>query len=414
MIVDGLLRLARKNPAPLVQDSTRTEMTLPELTGMVGGLTAAGQVVTAETSRNVHTADRCINILSDDLAKMPLQTFLQRDGRIERMRPRMGYAPNLAWLLEVRPNRWMSPFVWKKTIMQWLICWGNAYVWQMPGLRELMILPSYLVTPGYDRDGNLWYRVTWSADRLEYLPDVEVMHLRINATDGILGHSVIEHARETMGRQMGAFETQARFYAQGLNPAGLIFYSGELSREARQKVRSAYEEAMSGSANAYRLAVLDSKVVKFEPVTMRPVDMQFLESMDRNDTQIANFFGMPLYKLNMGKQSYNSNEQQNLDYLSTTLDPYLVQFEQEAALKWLSEEELNYTYLRFNRDVLLRTDAKTRAEVIEKRILSGVLTPNEGRQIDDLNPYEGGDGYYIPANMMRVDGKQIQEQEDEA
>ena len=157
MIVDGLLRLARKNPAPLVQDSTRTEMTLPELTGMVGGLTAAGQVVTAETSRNVHTADRCINILSDDLAKMPLQTFLQRDGRIERMRPRMGYAPNLAWLLEVRPNRWMSPFVWKKTIMQWLICWGNAYVWQMPGLRELMILPSYLVTPGYDRDGNLWF-----------------------------------------------------------------------------------------------------------------------------------------------------------------------------------------------------------------------------------------------------------------
>jgi len=411
MIVSRLL-------TPKVRASTSTPMTVTELTDMLSIATSSGQIVTPENSRNIHTADRCINILSDDVAKMPLQTFASRvAGRIERMRP-TSWDQNLAWLLEVRPNRFMTPFVFKKTIIQWLICWGNAYVWQptrRPGqMRELLVLRSDRVLPVYDTSGNVWYQVTWSPQQVDYLPDVEIMHLRINATDGLVGHSVIEHAREALGRQLGAYETQGKFYSQGLNPAGIIYFNGDLNKDARAKVRDAYEEAMSGSSNAYRLAVMDNKVTKFEPITMKPTDMQFLEGITQNDTQIANFFGMPLYKLNMGKQSYNSNEQQNLDYLSTTLDPYLVQFEQEAALKWLSEEELNYTYLRFNRDVLLRTDAKTRAEVIEKRILSGVLTPNEGRQIDDLNPYEGGDGYYIPANMMRVDGNQIQEQEDEA
>jgi HK97 family phage portal protein len=159
---------------------------------------------------------------------------------------------------------------------------------------------------------------------------------------------------------------------------------------------------MGGSSNAYRLAVMDAKISKFEVITMKPVDAQFLESINATDMQIANFFGMPAYKLNMGKQSYESNEQQDLDYLKTTLDPYLVQWEQAAALRWLSEAEQNYTYFRFNRDVILRTDAKTRTGILKDKIQSGQMTPNEARQIEDMPAYEGGDAHYIPANMAMV------------
>jgi HK97 family phage portal protein len=201
---------------------------------------------------------------------------------------------------------------------------------------------------------------------------------------------------------LGAHETQGKFFAQGLNPSGILWSAGELSKDGRDKVRDTFQESMSGSSNAYKLAVIDSKFTKFEQITMKPTDAQFLESIAQNDAEICNFYGVPLYKLNMGKQSYQSNEQQNLDYLNTTLDPFLVQWEQAAALKWLSDEEQNYTYFRFNRDVLLRTDAKTRAETIEKRILSGQMTPNEGRQIEDLSAYPGGDAHYVPGNMARV------------
>lgn len=390
------------------RNATHTPMTLSETVDLLNlsAVTSSGQAVTVENARNIHTAYRCVNILSDDVAKMPLQTFISRaPGQIERMRPSSRFE-NISWLLEISPNRWMTPFIFKKAAMMWLLNYGAAYIWQPPRQagrrRELFILRSDLTRPLFDKSGNLWYEVRWPGEEPQHIPDVEVLALLINSSDGITGSSVIAHARETLGRQRGAHETQGKFFAQGLNPSGILWAAGDLSKEGREKVRDSFQETMSGSGNAYKLAVIDNKFTKFEQITMRPVDAQFLESIAQNDAEIANFYGVPLYKLNMGKQSYQSNEQQNLDYLSTTLDPYLVQWEQAAALRWLTEEDQNYTYFRFNRDVLLRTDAKTRAETIEKRILSGQLTPNEGRQIEDMPAYEGGDAHYIPGNMALV------------
>lgn len=369
-------------------------------------LTAAGQQVTAETSRNVATAYRCINVLSDDVAKLPLQTFMSlAPGQIERVRP-SNRIQNIAWLLEVSPNRWMTPLVFKKMAIMWLLTHGAAYIWQpprRPGVRnELFLLPTSMTTVTVSEDGQLMYEVRRPGQPPNLYPDVEILPLLINSIDGVTGRGVIQYARETIGRQLGAYQTQGKFYSQGLNPSGLIWINGELNKDARDKVRKAYSDQMTGAQNAYRLAVMDQKVTKFEPITMKPVDAQFLESIQENDTEIANFFGVPLYKLNQGKQSYQSNEQQNLDYLNTTLDPYLVQWEQAAALRWLTEQEQNTMYFRFNRDALLRTDAKTRSETIEKRIFSGQMSPNEGRQIEDLPAYEGGDRRYIPANMAVI------------
>lgn len=374
--------------------------------GDVLNLATSGQNVTAETSKNVATAYRCINVLSDDVAKLPLQTFMSRmPGKIERVKAD-SRVENIAWLLEVSPNRWMTPLVFKKCAIMWLLTYGAAYIWQPPrqaGRRnELFLLPSSVTRPVFDERLRLWYEVSMPGKAPEMYPETEVLALLLNSVDGITGRSVISYARESLGRQLAAYETQGKFYSQGLNPGGIIWIAGEANKDARTRIRDAYSEAMSGTANAYRLAVLDNKVTKFEPITMKPVDVQFLESITENDMEIANFFGVPAYKLNQGKQSYQSNEQQNLDYLNTTLDPYLVQWEQAGALKWLSEQEQNYMYFRFNRDALLRTDAKTRAETLEKRIFSGQLSPNEARQIEDLSAYAGGDKRYVPANMMAV------------
>ncbi len=112
---------------------------------------------------------------------------------------------------------------------------------------------------------------------------------------------------------------------------------------------------------------------------------------------------MPLYKLNMGKQTYNSNEQANLDYLNSTLDPYLIQAEEVDRQSWLSEDEQEYTYIRFNRDALLRTDSKTRTETLQKRIFSGQLTLNQALQIEDQPSFPGGDVRMVPANMALMD-----------
>jgi HK97 family phage portal protein len=377
-------------------------MTLPDLVEAISPRSSSGEVVTPERSQSIASAYRCINILSDDIGKMPFQTFSKKEpGKIERIKPN-AFIRNISYLLEVKPNRYMTPFIFKKTFIRWLLCWGHGYAWRPLG-DEIFILPSNVTFPMYDVDGNLWYQTTFKDGTIHYIPDWEMVHSVINSFDGVTGKSVIEYARESLGRQLSAQRTQGQFFNQGLNPAGIIWMNGSVDEDARTKVRRSYETAMSGIDNAYRLAVMDNKITKFEPITMKPADAQFLESIGATDSEIANFFGVPLYKLNSGKQSYQSNEQQNLDYLNTTIDPYLVQIEQAAALKWLQPYEQAYTYFRFNRDVILRTDAKTRAEYLKMKIESGQMSPNEAREIDDMSSYEGGDDHYMASNIASIE-----------
>ncbi len=400
MIINRLLNLSRiKNDVSL----TSPPQWLIDYLG--GESTSSGQTVTPETSRTVASAYRCGDIISNDVAKMPLKVFNRRSNQINQVEPDP-VLRNLAYLLEISPNRYQwTPFLFKKALMQWLLYWGNAYVWQPPGWpRQLLILPANKTEPVFDKYENLWYKTEISGVT-RYLPMVEVMHTLINPDQtGYLGRSVITYARESIGRQLGAHETMGKFYKNGLNPSGLLWVNGDVDKAARDKIKEQYASVMGGSENAYNLAVFDNKITKFEPVTMKPIDMQFLESTQATDTDIANFFGVPLYKLNSGKQSYQSNEQQNLDYLTTTLDPHLVQLEQAGRLKWIAEREQGFTYLKFIRDALLRTDSKTRADYKRTLIESGQMTPNEARSLDDMSPYPDGDAYYMASNIAQIGG----------
>jgi len=380
--------LSRKPIIAPVKNAITTEgISTTELINTLGMATGSGQMVTPESSKNVATAYRCGNILSDDIAKMPLQVYVsRRTGEIERQRPDP-FLRNLAWILERQPNRWWIPFLFKKQVAQWLIHWGNGYIWQPPIYpREHFILPSNVTYPVFDLNtGELWYRTQFRGDHHQsYIPAVEVAQLMINPDEtGFNGRGVVQYARETIGRQLSAYASQNSLFKNGLSAAGILWLAGDSSPDVRKKVREMYEEVMSGESNSGRIAILDKKITQFQPVTMQPKDIQFLSLIQDNDIAVMNYFGMPSYKLNTGKQAYNSNEQNNLDYLSTTLDPYLVQYEQVGGSKWLSLDEQGYTYLRFERSALFRTDAKSRGDYLNASIQNMRMTPNEARQVED-------------------------------
>lgn len=364
--------------------------------------TKTGEAVSEDTANRVSTAYRCANIIADDIASMPLQQFRKVGRSIVQVSPDP-VNRNMAYLMEVSPNRWMSPFIFKKLWIYSLIWSGNAYIWQPPqAYRELFLLDPNYTTPGFDENGDLWYKTQFPNGSVEQIPWLEINHLMINSKNGLIGRGVLTFARETIGRQQGAFKTQNRIFASGLTSSAVMRMAGKLNDEARRRVKMEYQAAMSGESNAGGLAVLDETVEKFEVLSMKPTDAQFLESIAATDAEIANFFGLPLYKLNMGKQSYESNEQQNIDYLRTTLNPYLVQIEQGARLKWVPIAEQGDTYFRFIRESLLQTDAKSRATYLKMQIESGQISPNEARQVNDMSAYEGGDAYYIQGNMAKV------------
>lgn len=361
--------------------------------------TKAKQVVTAETAKTIATAYRAKNILGDDIAKIPLQHFRRTADLVDQVAPN-ARVRNISYLLEIQPNRWMNPFIFKKTVVEWLIFWGNAYIWRPVGNQELFILPASTTQPTLDKDGNKVYAVVFPNGMRDTLPDVEVLHIMINSTNGRVGKSVLEFAAETLGRQLAAYETQNTIIGDGIKSAGVMQMAGSLDADARLRVREEYKKALSEPGS---IAVLDNKVVKFDVIGMKLTDAQFLESINATDRDIANFFGIPEYKLNMGKQSYESNMQQKQDYLETTLDPYLVQWEQGARIKWLPDSQITSDYFKWNREAFLRTDAKSRAELFQVRISNGTMTPNQARRIEDENPYPLGDQYYMTRNNAPVE-----------
>lgn len=362
-------------------------------------MTKARKRVDEDVAKRVAAAYRCANTIGNDIASMPLQVFNNYQGRTVRIYPDMA-ARNTAFLLERQPNRWMSPFIWKKTIVNWLIWWGNAYIWRPPGsYAELFILDASTTYPVFDEKGNKWYQTVFPNKEKTAIPDSEVVHLMINSKNGLFGMSVLEYARETLGRQAAAHETQDELSGNGLKPtAALWVKSRDLSQEARDVVRKSYLDAVGTGAAIFET----DKFEKFETITMKPTDAQFLEGIAATDANIANFFDFPLHKLNMGKQSYESNEQQELNYVKSCLNPYLVQWEQAGGLKWIAERDQPFQFLRFNRDALLQTDAKTRTEILVKKVQGGILTPNQALQIEDMNGYPGGDSHYMPVNIGKI------------
>jgi HK97 family phage portal protein len=406
MIVSGALT------SPRGAQPGKTE-SVPDQGGSIyvgGGQTRAKQVVSPETAKRVSTAFRCATTIADDIATMPLQHYTRvkvNDLTLTSQVVPDPKARNMAYLLEIQSNRWMNPFILKRTSIMWLLFWGNALIWMPPppALRELFILPSNVTAPKMDQNGDLWYEVRFPNGEKRFIPSVEVMHIMINSTNGIWGRSVLEYARETIGLRMGMSATQSTYQGAGLNPAAYIQVNALLDKKGRDNYREAYTDAISGADNAGNLAVFDNKVVKFEPITMQFRDAQFLESMQSTDLEIANFFKFPAYKLNMGKQSYQSNEQQDLDYLKSTLDPHLVQWEQDARLSWLPESLQQTDYYKFNRASVLRTNAKSRAELHEIQIRSGTLTPNESREIEDRDGYAEGNKFYMTKNYGTVSGE---------
>ena len=369
--------------------------------------THSGKRVTPEIAKTISSAYRCGNIISDDIASMPFQQFYKQGRTILQVEPDQ-VLRNSAYLLGICPNRWMVPFIYKKTMQLWLMYWGNAYSWQPSGdYRELFILPANRTFPVLDKFGNRWFETYFPNGTHDLIPDNEVMHIMINSVDGITGRSVVTYAKETMGRQLGAHETQDRISGRGLNPAAAIFMKGSFKDDqngdsARKKVKNTYLDAISDSDNSGGVAVFDDKVDKFEAITLKPTDAQFLETMQFTDLEIANFFGLPLWKLNQGKQSYESNTQQQLDYLATTLNPYLVQWEQAARLKMLRADEQMSGYFRFIRESLLQTDPKTRADYLKTLIESAQMSPNEARQVNDMSDYPEGNGHYLSGKLVSV------------
>ena len=159
-----------------------------------------------------------------------------------------------------------------------------------------------------------------------------------------------------------------------------------------------WEKRHAGPANAHRIAVLDYGL-KYTPISISNKDAQFVEQSELSVQDLARFFGVPLYKLQAGKQSYESNEQNAIEYVVSTLHPIVTQYEEELTWKLLTSSEIaRGLEIRMNMMAELRGDFNSRGTWYEKMRNISVYSPNDIRALEDLPDVEGGDERYASFN----------------
>lgn len=373
----------------------------------MGGSTS-GKHVNERTSMQMTAVYSCVRILSEAIASLPLNTFVYTDsGGKEK-----AISHPLYHLLHDEPNPEMSSFIFRETLMTHLLLWGNAYAQVIRnGKGEVIALYPLMpdrMTVDRDKNGRLYYKYTKSSEDAPtmdngsvILSPADVLHIPGLGFDGLVGYSPIAMAKNAIGLAIAAEEYGSKFYANGAAPSGVLEHPGTLKDPGR--VRESWQSTFGGSANANKVAVLEEGM-KYTPISISPNEAQFLETRKFQINEIARIFRVPPHMVgDLEKSSFSNIEQQSLEFVKYTLDPWVIRWEQALYRTLLSEEEKKTVFFKFNVEGLLRGDYASRMNGYATARQNGWMSANDIRELEDLDriPAElGGDFYLVNGNML--------------
>lgn len=375
----------------------------------------AGSIPSDTAAQKLSAVYAAVDLRANTMSVLP--AFVMDTNTRERVRH------TVLELLNGRPNEAMTPSVRKYLLERSVLLTGNAYDWilrdSMSGQpRELIPIPGNLVQVWLDRDRRPWYDVTDPVTGEVFrLPNEDVCHYKGPSRQGYVGDSVLTYARETLRAGLAAQEYNAQFYESGGQPAGVLTVDTDLSGYVLDKdgnptdvtrkdaLRAEWERVHAGPQNAHKIAILDLGL-KYTPLAISQRDSQFVEQQDLTVLDICRFFGVPAYKLQAGKQSYNANEQNAIEYLSN-IQPRVSQMEEEQTWKLLSaSEQRRGLEVRYNMMSVLRSDSASRASYYKSMWECGAYSVNDILALEDMPDTPGGDEHnaslnYVPLSEWR-------------
>lgn len=340
------------------------------------GRTTAGKALTQRSAMQMTAVYSCVRILSEAIASLPLHLYRYTDsGGKEKATDSALY-----FLLHDEPNPEMTSFVFRETLMTHLLLWGNAYAQIIRnGKGEVTALYPLMpdrMTVDRDENGRLYYEYIVSSDDAPInrkstvrLQPFDVLHIPGLGFDGLVGYSPIAMAKNAIGMAIACEEYGSKFFANGAAPSGVL------------------EEGM-----------------KYTPISISPEQAQFLETRKFQIDEIARIFRVPPHMVgDLEKSSFSNIEQQSLEFVKYTLDPWVSRWEQNLVRSLLTTDEKKKYFIKFNVDGLLRGDYQSRMNGYATARKNGWMSANDIRELENLDRVsadEGGDLYLINGNML--------------
>ncbi len=372
------------------------------------GGTTSGKAVTERSAMQMTAVYSCVRILAEAVAGLPLNLYrYTEDGGKEKAIDHPLYL-----LLHDEPNPEMSSFVFRETLMTHLLLWGNAYA-QIIRNGKGEVIALYPLMPNrmsVDRDsqGQLYYTYQRGTDeairdknQTAILRPSDVLHIPGLGFDGLVGYSPIAMAKNAIGMAIACEEYGAKFFANGAAPGGVLEHPGTIKDP--QRVRESWQSTFGGSGNANKIAVLEEGM-KYTPIGISPEQAQFLETRKFQINEIARIFRVPPHMVgDLEKSSFSNIEQQSLEFVKYTLEPWVIRWEQSIQRTLLSQGEKAHYFVKFNLEGLLRGDYQSRMNGYATARQNGWMSANDIRELENLDRIpaeEGGDLYLINGNML--------------
>ncbi|HGI3626447.1 TPA: phage portal protein [Streptococcus agalactiae] len=374
------------------------------------GRTTSGENVDEFKAMQTTAVYACVRILAEAVASLPIHVYeMTSSGKKKKI------DHPLYFLLHDEPNPEMSSFIFRETIMSHLLIWGNAYV-QIIRDKAGRVISLYPLLPDKmsvyrDDSGKLYYKYQRQTEENPNFKDKgtvllkqeDILHVPGLGFDGLIGYSPIAMAKNVIGMTLATENYGAAFFKNGANPGGVLEHPGILKDPKR--VRDSWNAVYNGVTNAHKVAVLEEGM-KYTQVGIPPEEAQFLQTRKFQINEIARLYRIPPHMVgDLEKSSFSNIEQQSLEFVKYTLDPWVVRLEQAFKRSLFLPEEKKRYLIKFNVDGLLRGDYQSRMNGYAIARQNGWLSTNDIRELEDLNllsDEEGGNLYLINGNMTKL------------
>lgn len=401
--LDGLFTRAEQRG-----DSFHVSQTPPGwVDSLAGSVSSSGVIVNEESALGYGALYACVRVLAEAESSLPLVLYrrLAGGGR-ERAADRGLYS-----LLHNAPNPEMTSIQFREALMGHLCTWGNAYAeieWsnggQVLGLWPLR--PDRMTVSRTDGKLRYEYRLP---DAVGGPPKVfsrwQVLHVAGFGFDGLIGYSPIRLFQDAVGLGLATEEFGGRFYSNDASPGGVLEHPGKLSDTGYDRLKTSWEGRHKGLPNKHRVAILEEGM-KWQEIGLPPETAQFLQTRTFQKREMAMIYRVSPHLLgDLERATFSNIEHLGLEFVTYTMMPWLVRWEQAIWLQLLAASEQQTYFAEHLVDALLRGDTESRYQAYSVGRQNGWLNADEIREKENLNPLPDGQGkvYFMPLNMVPAD-----------
>lgn len=345
-----------------------------------------GRAVTVEGAMGLTVIFACVRLVADSVAGLPVDVYERTDSGLVS-RP----DHDVARVLAVQPNAWMTPFQFKRAMMLDLLTRGNGFAEIQLGVRGNLIglLPLRAAGMRMMFEGG-WphhYEHTDEQGRVTRYELEQIFHLR-GFGNGFWGFSPISENRMAVASAMASQEYGLKSFSRGMRRAGYLTIDQILKPEQRTQIGKAIVEPMESGDSS--IAVLEAGM-KFEGVSLTPEDAQYIENQKWQVVDLARMFGVPPPMIGeLDRATWANMEELGTQFVQYGIIPHTNEW-QGSASRLFAPGDRRRLFIKFNVNALMRGNSAARSNFYAVMIRNGVMSVNEVRGLEDLEPKEGGD-----------------------